>query len=96
MRRDEQAGPGRTVTAGDALLLAAGAAELAADGLARALGRVRELLNRADLDELATEGRRELKARGQLVFERLAAGPAHLEILAQHAAARRTAPAGDD
>ncbi|WP_311044718.1 hypothetical protein [Streptomyces sp. ID38640] len=51
---------------------------------------MRGLLGRADVGELADEGRQELKARGRLALDRFAAGsPAHLEVLAQHVAARR-------
>ncbi|NSC20033.1 polyprenyl synthetase [Streptomyces albus subsp. chlorinus] len=89
MEADQRAHTGGPSQVSDALLLAVGAAELAVSGLATALGRVRELLSRADVPELAADGGEELKARGRLVLDRLATGPAHLEVLARQAAARR-------
>ncbi|WP_418963011.1 hypothetical protein [Streptomyces lavendofoliae] len=78
-------------SAGSRLLqLAAGAADLAYGGLSSVLRDGRNLLGRADVAELAAEGQRELRARGRLVLDRVAAPqPAHLEVLARHAAARR-------
>ncbi|MGI5484217.1 polyprenyl synthetase [Streptomyces lavendofoliae] len=80
-------------SAGSRLLqLAAGAADLAYGGLSSVLRDGRHLLARADVAELAAEGQRELRARGRLVLDRVAAPPpAHLEVLARHAAARRAA-----
>ncbi|WNO70427.1 MULTISPECIES: polyprenyl synthetase [unclassified Streptomyces] len=77
-----------------ALLLAAGLADLAVSTVGSALGTVRGLLRRSDAAELAAEAEHDLVARGRLVVDRYAAvPPAHLEILARHALARR---AGDD
>jgi hypothetical protein len=77
---------------GQALLLATGLADLAVSTLGSALGTVRGLLRRSDAAELAAEAEHELMARGRLVLDRYAAmPPAHLEILARHALARKTA-----
>jgi hypothetical protein len=75
---------------GQALLLAAGLADLAVSTVGSALGTVRGLLRRSDAEELAAEAEHELVARGRLVLDRYAAvPPAHLEILARRALARR-------
>lgn len=75
---------------GQALVLAAGVADLALSTLGSALGTVRGLLRRSDTGELAAEARHDLMARGRLVLDRYAAmPPAHLEVLARHAQARR-------
>ncbi|MFF4958795.1 polyprenyl synthetase [Streptomyces sp. NPDC001222] len=77
---------------GQALLLAAGLADLAVSTLGAALGTVRGLLRRSDAAELAAEAEHDLMARGHLVLDRyVAVSPAHLEILARHALARRDA-----
>ena len=77
---------------GKAVLLAAGLAELAVSTLGAALGTVRGLLRRSDAAELAAEAGDDLMARGRLALDRYAAvPPAHLEILARHALARKTA-----
>ncbi|MCX5357030.1 polyprenyl synthetase [Streptomyces mirabilis] len=77
---------------GQALLLAAGLADLAVSTVGSALGTVRGLLRRSDAAELAAEAEHDLMARGRLVLDRYAAAPpAHLEILARHALARKTA-----
>lgn len=75
---------------GQALLLAAGLADLAVSTLGSALGTVRGLLRRSDAAELASEAEHDLMARGRLLLDRYAAAPpAHLEVLARHALARR-------
>ncbi|MFK4067160.1 polyprenyl synthetase [Streptomyces sp. NPDC029674] len=75
-----------------ALLLVAGLADLAVSTASSALGAVRGLLRRSDTAELAAEAERELTARGRLALDRYAAvPPAHLEILARRALARRAA-----
>ena len=75
-----------------AVLLAAGLADLAVSTLGSALGTVRGLLRRSDAAQLATEAERDLTARGRLVLDRYAAvPPAHQEIRARHARARRAA-----
>ncbi|MGW8330668.1 polyprenyl synthetase [Streptomyces sp. NPDC055897] len=77
-----------------AVLLAAGLADLAVSTLGSAVGVVRGLLRRSDAAELAADAEHDLVARGRLVLDRYAAvPPAHLEVLARHARARR---AGDD
>ncbi|MFE5963474.1 polyprenyl synthetase [Streptomyces rubiginosohelvolus] len=75
-----------------AVLVVAGAADLALSTIGSALGAVRGLLRRSDAAELAAEAEHELMARGRLVLDRYAAPPpARLEILARHAVARRAA-----
>ncbi|AZM57935.1 polyprenyl synthetase [Streptomyces sp. WAC 01529] len=75
-----------------AVLVAAGLADLAVSMAGTALGAVRGLLRRADTAELAAEAQDDLMARGRLALDRYAAAPpAHLEILARHALARRAA-----
>lgn len=77
---------------GQAVLLAAGLADLAVSTAGSALGAVRGFLRRSDAAELATEAERDLMARGRLVLDRYAAPPpAHLEILARAAVERRAA-----
>ncbi|WP_405690028.1 polyprenyl synthetase [Streptomyces sp. NBC_01185] len=77
---------------GQAVLLAAGLAELAVSTVGSVLGTVRGLLRRSDGAELAVEAERDLKARGRLVLDRYAdTPPAHLETLAQEALARKSA-----
>ncbi|MGW6316481.1 polyprenyl synthetase [Streptomyces sp. NPDC055099] len=77
---------------GQAVLLAAGLADLAVSTLGSALGTVRGMLRRSDTAELATEAERELLARGRLVLDRYATvPPPHLEKLARQALARRAA-----
>ncbi|MFJ8887764.1 polyprenyl synthetase [Streptomyces sp. NPDC102402] len=77
---------------GQGLLLAAGLAGLAASTVGSVLGTVRGLLRRSDGAELVVEAQRDLEARGRLVLDRYAdAPPAHLELLAQEALARRDA-----
>ncbi|MFE2443551.1 polyprenyl synthetase [Streptomyces melanosporofaciens] len=74
-----------------AVLLAAGLADLAVTTLGSVLGTARGLLRRSDGAELAAEAEHDLLARGRLVLDRRTAAvpPAHLEILARHALARR-------
>ncbi|WP_406340387.1 polyprenyl synthetase [Streptomyces sp. NBC_00648] len=75
---------------GQTLLLAAGLADLAVSTLGSALGTVRGLLRRSDAAELAAEAEHDLVARGRLLLDRYAAAPpAHLEVLARHALARK-------
>ncbi|MFB9463834.1 polyprenyl synthetase [Streptomyces cinereospinus] len=73
-----------------AVLLVAGLAELAVSTLGSALGTVRGLLRRSDAAELAAQAEHDLVARGRLVLDRYGTvPPAHLEVLARHARARR-------
>ncbi|MET7680537.1 polyprenyl synthetase [Streptomyces sp. NPDC005423] len=82
-----------------AVLLVAGLADLAVSTVGTALGTVgtalgtvRGLLRRSDTADLAADAERDLVARGRLVLDRCTAvPPAHLEILARHALARRAA-----
>ncbi|WP_326724549.1 MULTISPECIES: polyprenyl synthetase [unclassified Streptomyces] len=77
---------------GQTLLVAVGLADLAVSTVGSALGTVRGLLRRSDAAELAEEAENELVARGRLVLDRYAAvPPAHLEILARRALARKAA-----
>ncbi|PKV82838.1 polyprenyl synthetase [Streptomyces sp. TLI_146] len=76
------------------VLLAVGLADLAVSTVGSALGTVWSALHRSDAAELAADAEHELLARGRLVMDRYAAAPpAHLEVLAQRALARR---AGND
>ncbi|MBT2439572.1 hypothetical protein J7E93_05420 [Streptomyces sp. ISL-36] len=90
-------GPERGPGHSDAVLLAAGAADWALDGLTTAARGLRSLLGRADLGGLAEDGRQDLRARGRLALDRLALGrpaassPAYLEVLARHTVARQAA-----
>ncbi|MFD5103031.1 polyprenyl synthetase [Streptomyces albidochromogenes] len=80
----------------DAVLLAAGMADLAAGAVGGVVSGLRGLLRRSDVGELAGEGQQEIKARGRLALDRYVSGPpAHLEVLARHVTARRRC-AGDD
>ncbi|MFI7405374.1 polyprenyl synthetase [Streptomyces sp. NPDC049541] len=75
-----------------AVLLVAGLADLAVSTLGSAMGTVRGLLRRSDAAELAAQAEHDLAARGRLVLDRYAAvPPAHLEVLARHALARKSA-----
>ncbi|MGA4545487.1 hypothetical protein ACPA54_36410 [Uniformispora flossi] len=78
----------RGVPAGNALLLAAGLADLALDRLGAVLERGRAVLGRADLGALADDGHGELRSRGRVVLDRFAAPPAYLELIARHVTAR--------
>ncbi|MFI8372317.1 polyprenyl synthetase [Streptomyces sp. NPDC085466] len=80
-----------------ALLLAAGLADLVVETIGGAAGSLRSLLGRADAADLAQDAAADLRARGRLALDRLtpdrdgAAGLAHMEVLAREAAARRAA-----
>ncbi|MFF8674125.1 polyprenyl synthetase [Streptomyces sp. NPDC015242] len=74
------------------VLLVAGLADLAVSTLGSAVGTVKGLLRRADTGDLAAQAEHDLVARGRLALDRYAAAPpAHLEILARQALARRAA-----
>ncbi|QDQ15965.1 polyprenyl synthetase [Streptomyces spectabilis] len=78
-----------------AVLLVAGLADLAVSTLGSALGTVRGLLRRSDAADLAAQAEYDLAARGRLVLDRYAVvPPAHLEVLARHALARRSVDGG--
>lgn len=82
----------RTGPDGRAVLLVAGLADLAVTTAGSALGTVRGLLRRSDAAELAADAEHDLIARGRLVLDRwTTAPPAHLEVLAREALARRAA-----
>ena len=73
-----------------AVLLAAGFADLAVSTVGSAVGTMRGLLRRSDAVQLAADAEQELMARGRLVLDRYAAvPPAHLEVLARHVVARQ-------
>nr|WP_190126629.1 hypothetical protein [Streptomyces inusitatus] len=77
--------------ADEAVLLAAGVADLVLEQAEGALRRVRGLLGRSDLSELAADARRDLVARGRnsgLDTSAFALSEAHLELLARRAQAR--------
>lgn len=79
----------------DAVLLAAGLADLALSRVGPVLDRALGFLRRSDLVGLAGDAERDLKARGRLALGRNSPlPPAYLEILAQRVAARR-ATSGD-
>ncbi|MFF4754358.1 polyprenyl synthetase [Streptomyces sp. NPDC002514] len=78
-----------------AVLLAAGLADLAVSTLGSAVGTVRGLLRRSDAAELASDAERDLAARGRLALDRYAVvPPAHLEVLARHVVARQARNGG--
>lgn len=73
----------------DAVLLAAGVADLVCDGIGAVLRGVRGALKRSDLAELAQDGREEMRARGRLALQRNAlVSEPHMELLARQVAAR--------
>ncbi|MGC9495881.1 polyprenyl synthetase [Streptomyces sp. WG7] len=81
---------------GQAVLLAAGLADLAVSTIGSAVGGLRGLLRRSDTAGLVREAEQDLQARGRLALDRCTnVPPAHLEVLAQHARARRAAGHGD-
>jgi hypothetical protein len=93
---EQPSGPaGRTAAAGlgeEALLVAAGVADLVVSGVGTVLKAVDEVVRRGDLTGLVGDGREEVKARGRLVWERaggVAGEPPHLEVLARRVAAAR-------
>ncbi|MFC8225054.1 polyprenyl synthetase [Streptomyces sp. NPDC057287] len=80
---------------GQAVLLVAGLADLAVSTVGSVLGTVRGLLRRSDGVELVADAEHDLRARGRLVLDRYAATPpAHLEILAREALARKAVDGG--
>ncbi|WP_194818791.1 polyprenyl synthetase [Nocardia sp. XZ_19_385] len=73
----------------EAVLLAAGLADVALSRVGPVLERALGLLRRSDLPGLAGEAESDLKARGRLALDRSTLiPPAHMEILAQHVVAR--------
>ncbi|WP_067813309.1 polyprenyl synthetase [Nocardia inohanensis] len=74
----------------DAVLLAAGLADLAFSRLVPVVDKAFGLLRRSDLLGMAADAERDLKARGRLALGRNApVPPAHLELLAKQVLARR-------
>ncbi|MGW7289329.1 polyprenyl synthetase [Streptomyces sp. NPDC054847] len=81
---------GRGQDTHDMVLLAAGVADLAVSTVSGALDGLRGLLRRADVAELADEGRQDIKARGRLALDRCTStSPPYMELLARHATAVR-------
>ncbi|MEU0114506.1 polyprenyl synthetase [Streptomyces bobili] len=79
-----------------ALLLAAGLADLAVHTVGSAFGTLRGLLRRSDTTDLAQNARQELQARGRLALDRYThVPPAHLEVLARHKLAREKSDVAD-
>lgn len=72
----------------DAVLLAAGVADLVLSGIGAVLRRAQGVLRRSDLAELAQDGQEEVRARGRLALQRHALGEPHMELLARRVAAR--------
>ncbi|WEH42341.1 polyprenyl synthetase [Streptomyces sp. AM 2-1-1] len=73
---------------GGRFLFAAGLADLALTTCTSAWTAARGLLARSDLEDLAAQGKEDLRARGRLALDRVGGDPAHLEILARHARTR--------
>ncbi|KAA8883825.1 polyprenyl synthetase [Nocardia colli] len=80
----------------DAVLLAAGLADLALSRIGPVLDRAFGLLRRSDLPGLAGAAETDLKARGRLALDRNALVPqAHMELLAQRVVARKSGSGAD-
>ncbi|MDH6122552.1 hypothetical protein ABH930_006831 [Kitasatospora sp. GAS204A] len=74
----------------EALQLIAGVVDLGLEQAEGLLRRMRGVLGRSDLHEVAADGQEELRARGELLLGRLAsASESHLEAVARRAAAAR-------
>ncbi len=87
-----QSGGSGTGRGSGALHVAAGLADLALDGAGAALRGLRGVLARADLVDLAEDGRQELAARGRLALRRCPSLPeSHMEELARRAGTRPVA-----
>ncbi|MFI9403354.1 hypothetical protein [Nocardia sp. NPDC052316] len=81
----------RGTRAEDAVLVAAGLADLALSRVGPMVNWALGLLRRSDLPGMAGEAENDLKARGRLALDRNSLlPPAHLEILAQQVLARET------
>ncbi|MEU3833306.1 hypothetical protein [Streptomyces microflavus] len=90
MERTTDTGRGVGGPGEQAVLLAAGIADLAVSTMGAAFTSVRGLLRRSDTAELAAEAEQDLIARGRLALDRYTtAPPAHLEVLARHVIAQR-------
>jgi hypothetical protein len=78
-----------TKVAEQAILLAAGLAELALDNAVSAAKSVFSIMRRRDLREMVTEGHDDLVTRGELALNRHVQTPVpHMELLARHAVAQ--------
>lgn len=76
----------------EAVLLAAGLADLALSRVGPVVDRALGFLRRSDLLGMVGDAESDLKARGRLALDRNPpVPPAHLEILARQVAARRAA-----
>ncbi|MDH6139894.1 MULTISPECIES: hypothetical protein [Kitasatospora] len=93
MSADESAGT-RAERGTEAVQLLAGVIDVGLEQAEGLLRRMRGLLGRSDLHEVAADGQEELRARGELLLGRLApASESHLEAVARRAAAsRRSSP----
>lgn len=81
---------GRPARGTDAVQVLAGVVDLGLEQAEGLLRRVRGVLGRSDLLEVAVDGQEELRARGELLLNRLVpASESHLEAVARHAAASR-------
>ncbi|MBK5996825.1 MULTISPECIES: hypothetical protein [Streptomyces] len=97
MERTTDTGKGAGGPGEQAVLLAAGIADLAVSTMGAAFTSVRGLLRRSDTAELAAEAEQDLIARGRLALDRYTtAPPAHLEVLARHVIAQRDGDRTDD
>ncbi|MFE7130727.1 hypothetical protein ACFVIM_07705 [Streptomyces sp. NPDC057638] len=98
MTESETAGAGSERRSDEAILLVAGAVDMALEQAEQALRRVRSLLGRSDLGELAADVRRDLVARGRhsgLDPARVLPSESHVELVARRLTAR-TAAGGTD
>jgi hypothetical protein len=78
-----------TKLAEQAILLAAGVAELALDNAVSAVKGSFRVMRRRDLRELVTESHQDLVARGELALNRHVQTPVpHMELLARYAVAQ--------
>ncbi|GLF96847.1 hypothetical protein [Streptomyces yaizuensis] len=99
MTQEQGNGPGAGRRSDEAVLLVAGAVDLVLEQAEGALRRVRSLLGRSDLGDLAQEVRRDLVLRGRhsgLDPARVVSAESHLELLARRARERerRGGPVG--
>ncbi|MFI1884782.1 hypothetical protein [Streptomyces jumonjinensis] len=91
MAQEHEAGPGGPDRGSEAVLLVTGVVDMALEQAEGALRRVRALLSRSDLGDLADDVRRDLVARGRnsgLDPARVMSSEPHLELLARRARTR--------
>ncbi|MEU4347786.1 hypothetical protein [Streptomyces sp. NPDC023838] len=80
-------------TGEEAIQLLAGLVDLGLEQAESAIHRVRGVLGRSDLEELADDGREELRVRGELALKRMATpSEPHMEAVARRVAERRERP----